>query len=341
MGNMGASEKETGITIGNVQLPGQVIAAPMAGVSDQPYRRLARRFGAALAVSEMVSAAPQLRNSRKSRQRTTHGGESDPVSVQLLGADPEQMADAARENVSRGAQIIDINLGCPTKKVCKRLVGSALMKDEPLVGRILDSVVSAASVPVTLKMRTGWDRESRNAITIAKIAEEAGIKALTVHGRSRACRYHGPIDYETIRAVKSSISIPVIANGDIDSPQTAIEVLKLTGADAVMIGRAAQGQPWLLDRIDQVLQQFDDPGDPSLAHKHEVVISHLVELYSFYGIEQGVRIARKHVQWYAERLGADPAFRTQFNRALTPDLQQNLVNTLFAQLFEKTSDEHS
>lgn len=333
---MPGSLSSAALHFGDVSLDGRVIAAPMAGVSDQPYRRLAREYGAALAVTEMVSASPELRDTRKSRQRTTHCDETSPVSVQLLGADPQQMADAARENVGRGAQLIDINLGCPTKKVCKRLVGSALMRDETLVGRILDSVVAAVSVPVTLKMRTGWDRANRNAITIAKMAEQSGVQALTVHGRSRECRYHGPIDYETIGAVKASVSIPVVANGDINSPETAIRVLRTTGADAVMIGRAAQGQPWLLGRIHEAINGRRDPGDPPLEKKRETILYHLESLHSFYGREQGVRIARKHIQWYSEKLGADSCFRSTFNQAASPEQQQELVIRLFEQLSERT-----
>ena len=326
-----AASKNTdaSLQIGHLALKGRVIAAPMAGVSDQPYRMLARHFGAALAVSEMVSASPELRESRKSRQRTNHDGEAGPVIVQLLGADPEQMADAARFNIAKGADIIDINLGCPTKKVCKRLVGSALMRDEPLVRRILEAVVSASTVPVTLKMRTGWDRQSKNAPAIAKMAEEAGIQALSVHGRSRECRYHGPIDYETIARVKSSVSIPVIANGDIDSPDTARQVLRTTGADAVMVGRAAQGQPWLLGRIANTLDRHRDPGDPILADKCRTVLNHLEALYGFYGEGQGVRIARKHVQWYAEKLNAKHLLDRRCSETIDPMAQINWVEDFF------------
>ena len=324
-----------GLTIGHLALKGRVIAAPMAGVSDQPYRCLARHFGAALAVSEMVSASPQLRHSRKSCQRTNHDGEAGPVSVQLLGADPNQMADAARHNIAKGADIIDINLGCPTKKVCKRLVGSALMRDESLVRQILEAVVSASTVPVTLKMRTGWDRSSKNAPTIARIAEEVGIQALSVHGRSRECRYHGPIDYETISRVKSSVSIPVIANGDIDSPEIALQVLRTTGADAVMVGRAAQGQRWLLERIADALDHQPDPGDPSLTDKRKTVLTHLEALYDFYGEEQGVRIARKHVQWYAEKLDARHLLDRRCNEALTPLMQLEWVRAFFEKVVDR------
>ena len=326
-----AASKNTdaSLQIGHLALKGRVIAAPMAGVSDQPYRTLARHFGAALAVSEMVSASPELRESRKSRQRTNHDDEAGPVSVQLLGADPEQMADAARFNIAKGADIIDINLGCPTKKVCKRLVGSALMRDELLVGRILEAVVSASTVPVTLKMRTGWDRQSKNAPAIAKMAEEAGIQALSVHGRSRECRYHGPIDYETIARVKSSVSIPVIANGDIDSPDAARQVLRTTGADAVMVGRAAQGQPWLLGRIAKSLDRHRDPGDPVLADKCRTVLDHLEALYGFYGEGQGVRIARKHVQWYAEKLNAKHLLDRRCSETIDPMAQINWVEDFF------------
>lgn len=320
------------LTIGHLTLAGRVLAAPMAGVSDQPYRTLARRYGAALAVSEMVTSAPDLRQSEKSRRRTTHDGEPGPISVQLLGADPRQMASAARENVARGAQIIDINMGCPTKKVCKRLVGSALMRDEPLVARILEAVVQSVDVPVTLKMRTGWDRVSRNAPVIACIAEQAGIRALTVHGRSRQCKYHGPIDYDTITEVKAAVSIPVIANGDIDTPEHARRVLQATGADAVMVGRAAQGQPWLLGRISSFLDRNQDPGDPPLAEKYDTLRGHLDALYSFYGCDYGVRIARKHFQWYAARLSPHNPFGRLFNRASSPSAQQALVTAFFDNL---------
>ncbi|MAK34439.1 MAG: tRNA dihydrouridine synthase DusB [Acidiferrobacter sp.] len=239
------------------------------------------------------------------------------------------MADAARFNIAKGADIIDINLGCPTKKVCKRLVGSALMRDEPLVRRILEAVVSASTVPVTLKMRTGWDRESKNAPAIAKMAEEAGIQALSVHGRSRECRYHGPIDYETIAKVKSSVSIPVIANGDIDSPDAALQVLRTTGADAVMVGRAAQGQPWLLGRIAKSLDRYGDPGDPVLTDKCRIVLDHLEALYGFYGEGQGVRIARKHVQWYAEKLNAKHLLDRRCSETSDPLAQINWVEDFF------------
>ncbi len=232
----------------------------MAGVSDRIFRTLARDHGAALAPSEMVATEPQLRGSQKTRQRMNHLGEPGPISIQLLGADPRHMAAAARYSVDRGAQLIDINMGCPAKKVCKKLVGSALMRDEHLIGEILDAVVSAVPVPVTLKMRTGWEPGQRNAVRIARLAESAGIQAITIHGRTRQCKYRGPVEYDTIRAVKHEVTLPVIANGDIDSPQKAQAVLAYTGADAVMIGRAAQGNPWLFGRLDRYLREGWDPG---------------------------------------------------------------------------------
>ena len=321
--------KKANLTIGPHALDGRVLNAPMAGISDQPYRNIARHYDASLAVTEMVSVDPELLSSRKSRLRLNHDGEKKPVSVQILGADPEKMADAARYNVDNGAQIIDINLGCPAKKVCKKLVGSALMKDEGLVQRILESVTSAVEVPVTLKMRTGWDLQNRNALKIASIAENSGIKALAIHGRTRQCMYKGPIDYQTIAKVKNNTSIPIIANGDITTPEEAFNVLQITRADAVMIGRAAQGQPWLLARINCYLKNGIDPGDPPLSEKLDIIFNHLENLYVFYGNHQGILIARKHIKWYFERLGIVNSIRQRFNSMATPNDQIMMIRDIF------------
>ena len=313
------------IQLGRVRLQGSVLAAPMAGVSDRPYRRLARIHGAALAVSEMISANPALRHSSESLRRTDHSGETGPISIQLLGADPLQMAEAAKFNVDRGANIIDINMGCPSKKVCNRRVGSALLRHEILVGQILDAVVSAVDVPVTLKIRTGWAPDQRNGVRIAKIAESAGVSALSVHGRTRQCKFHGPVEYQTIKQIKREVGIPVIANGDIDSPQKAKRVLEYTQADGIMIGRAAQGQPWLFGRIANYLNCGIDPGDPHPISKRDTLLTHLSELYLLYGNVNGVRIARKHVSWYTSAIGNVQVFRKRFNLIDKPDEQIEFV----------------
>ena len=316
---------DSSIQLGRVRLQGSVLAAPMAGVSDRPYRRLARFHGAALAVSEMISANPALRHSSESLRRIDHSGETGPISIQLLGADPLQMAEAAKFNVDRGANIIDINMGCPSKKVCNRRVGSALLRHEILVGQILDAVVSAVDVPVTLKIRTGWDPDQRNGVRIAKIAESAGVSALSVHGRTRQCRFHGPVEYQTIKQIKKEVGIPVIANGDIDSPQKAKWVLEYTQADGIMIGRAAQGQPWLFGRIANYLNCGIDPGDPHPISKRDTLLTHLSELYLLYGNVNGVRIARKHVSWYTSAIGNVQVFRKRFNLIDKPDEQIEFV----------------
>ena len=316
---------DSSIQLGRVRLQGSVLAAPMAGVSDRPYRRLARIHGAALAVSEMISANPALRHSSESLRRIDHSGETGPISIQLLGADPLQMAEAAKFNVDRGANIIDINMGCPSKKVCNRRVGSALLRHEILVGQILDAVVSAVDVPVTLKIRTGWDPDQRNGVRIAKIAESAGVSALSVHGRTRQCKFHGPVEYQTIKQIKREVGIPVIANGDIDSPQKAKRVLEYTQADGIMIGRAAQGQPWLFGRIANYLNCGIDPGDPHPISKRDTLLTHLSELYLLYGNVNGVRIARKHVSWYTSAIGNVQVFRRRFNLIDKPDEQIEFV----------------
>lgn len=284
--------------VGSHFLYGRLIAAPMAGVMDRPFRALCRRLGAAFAVSEMVSSNPALRKTRKTRLRTNHAGEAAPRWVQIAGADPGEMAAAARDNVARGAQIIDINMGCPAKKVCNRAAGSALLSDEGLVARILDAVVAAVSVPVTLKIRTGPDPASRNALRIAALAQAAGVRALTVHGRTRACGFRGAAEHDTVRAIKAAVCIPVIANGDIDGPERASAVLSSTGADALMVGRAAQGNPWIFRQIAHFLATGDRLPLPAAGEVRDTLVEHLEALYSHYGSYMGVRVARKHLGWY-------------------------------------------
>ncbi len=316
--------------IGPHQLPNQLILAPMAGVTDRPFRGLCMHMGAGLAVTEMVTSNKQLWHTRKTRLRLDHSGEQQPRSVQIAGTDPLQMAAAAKFNVDRGAQIIDINMGCPAKKVCNVMAGSALMKDESLVGNILDTVVKAVDVPVTLKIRTGWDAENKNAVNIARIAASTGIQALAVHGRTRACAYRGKAEYETIKAVKSSVNIPVIANGDIDSPYRAAEVLKLTGADGIMIGRAAQGNPWIFREISHFLKTGKILAPPSLDEVQNVLINHLENLYDFYGSYTGVRIARKHIGWYCKHHPNTDVFKQHVNRVESTKDQLELVNEFFS-----------
>ncbi|HEX4389838.1 MAG TPA: tRNA dihydrouridine synthase DusB [Steroidobacteraceae bacterium] len=293
--------------IGPYLLPSEVVLAPMAGVTDRPFRILCRRLGAGLAASEMISSDPRLWNTSKSLKRRDHAGEPEPRVVQLAGADPEALAQAARANVALGAQIIDLNMGCPAKKVCGRLCGSALLTDEPLVARILDTVVRAVDVPVTLKIRTGWDREHRNGVKIACIAEASGIAALAVHGRTRADFYEGMAEYDTIRAIKSRVRIPVFANGDIDGAQKAREVLDFTGADGVMLGRASHGAPWIFGAVNAVLREGKTPPLLQRGDVRDIILAHLDSLYLFYGEETGVRIARKHLGWYCEQLLKFPA----------------------------------
>jgi tRNA-dihydrouridine synthase B len=283
--------------IGPYALAAPLALAPMAGVTDRPFRMLCRRMGAGIAASEMVTADVRLWNTSKSRLRLDHRGEPDPRVVQIAGYDPEMMADAARQNVERGAQVIDINFGCPAKKVCNRAAGSALMRDESLVRRILASVVAAAGVPVTLKMRTGWDRENRNAVAIARIAESEGIAGLAVHGRTRADFFAGDAEYETVAAVKQAVSLPVFVNGDIDCAAKALKALEQSGADGVMIGRAAQGRPWIFRELAAALAKTPF-APPLLSEVRVIMLSHLEALYSFYGESQGVRVARKHLGWY-------------------------------------------
>ena len=316
--------------IGPYELPNNVLLAPMAGVSDKPFRRLCSEWGAGLTVSEMVISHGHLQQHPRTLQKTDYRGETGLRSVQILGTEPDQMAAAARLNQQRGAQIIDINMGCPAKKVCSVAAGSALMRDEARVEKILRAVVAAVDVPVTLKIRTGWDRAHRNAVTIARIAEQAGIQALTIHGRSRACKFEGQAEYDTIRDVKRAISIPVIANGDIDSAEKVRQVLEHTGADGVMIGRAAQGQPWIFRDIQVTLTGQGDHRALSLQQIKAVVLQHLNALYDFYGPFAGVRIARKHIAWYFSRLGTLPPEHKQIiNLAQHPEQQLASVDEAF------------
>ncbi|KAA0694829.1 tRNA dihydrouridine synthase DusB [Halopseudomonas laoshanensis] len=320
--------------IGTYQLASPVILAPMAGVTDLPFRQLCRRLGAGLVVSEMVTSDVRLWNSRKSRQRLDHTGESEPRSVQIAGGDAEMMAEAARMNEQLGAQIIDINMGCPAKKVCNKAAGSALMRDEKLVGEILEAVVNAVNLPVTLKIRTGWCAEKRNGLQIARIAEASGIQALAVHGRTRTQLYTGEAEYDSIAAIKQAIGIPVFANGDIDSPQKALAVLQHTGADAVMIGRAAQGRPWIFNEISHFLKTGELLPAPTLDWQQSILQEHLQALHTFYGEHQGVRIARKHVGWYLQTLPGAEDFRRRFNQLECSEQQRRNIQTFFTRLLE-------
>ena len=318
--------------IGPYHLRNNLVVAPMAGVTDRPFRQLCKRMGAGMAVSEMVASNSLLWGSEKTRRRANHEGEVEPISVQIAGAEPQMLAEAARYNVDQGAQIIDINMGCPAKKVCNVMAGSALLKDEALVGRILDEVVGAVDVPVTLKIRTGWDRDNRNARAVAKIAESAGVQALAIHGRTRACGFTGDAEYDTIAAVKSDIGIPVIANGDIDTPERAKEVLEYTRADGVMIGRAAQGRPWMFEEVTHYLETGGHLLPPEVAEVRHVLIAHLHDLYGFYGEHAGVRMARKHISWYTKGLAGSAAFRHNMNRLETCDEQLKAVEEFFGHL---------
>jgi tRNA-dihydrouridine synthase B len=311
-------------------LRNNLFVAPMAGVTDRPFRQLCKKLGAGLAVSEMVTSNSLLYGSAKTRRRANHDGEVDPISVQIAGADPAMMAQAARYNADNGAQIIDINMGCPAKKVCNVMAGSALMQNEPLVAKIIEAVVGAVpGVPVTLKFRTGWNRDNRNAPTIARIAEESGIRAIAIHGRTRADQYQGAAEYDTIALVKSRVNIPVIANGDITSPQKARFVLDYTGADGVMIGRAAQGRPWLFREIEHFLATGEEMAPPRVAEIHRILRDHLSDLYGFYGEETGVRIARKHISWYTKGLVGAAHFRHAMNQLQTVGEQLAAADEFF------------
>ena len=320
--------------IGNIHLPNNLIVAPMAGVTDRPFRMLCKRLGAGMAVSEMVASDSRLWATEKSIRRGDHAGEVDPIVVQIAGAAPAMMAEAACFNVDKGAHIIDINMGCPAKKVCRVDAGSALMKDESLVARILDAVVHAVDVPVTLKIRTGWDREHKNALAIAAIAEQCGIAALAVHGRTRSDHYDGAAEYDTIRAVKQSVKIPVTANGDIESPEKARFVLDYTGCDAVMIGRAAQGRPWIFREIAHFLDTGTQLSPPTFAEIHAIATGHLCDLHDFYGDYKGIRIARKHIGWYLASLPGGSQFRHDMNMIEDAALQVAALDTFFARLID-------
>mgnify|MGYP005624794741 FL=1 len=324
--------------IGLHKLKNKLIVAPMAGVTDRPFRQLCKRMGAAMAVSEMVSSNSLLWGSEKTRRRACHEGEVRPVSVQIAGADPLMMADAARHNAEQGAEIIDINMGCPAKKICNVMAGSALMKDENLVNKILTAVVNAVDIPVTLKIRTGWDPDHKNALAIARIAEDTGIQALAIHGRTRACAYRGEAEYETIALVKAAVNIPVIANGDITSPEKARQVLADTGADAIMIGRAAQGRPWIFREIEHFLMTGEHLSPPTTVEIHRILINHLHELYEFYGEYSGVRMARKHISWYTRGLAGSAAFRHTMNQLQTKDAQLAAVHLFFDTLAEQSRE---
>ena len=321
-------------------LRNNLFVAPMAGVTDRPFRQLCKKFGAGMAVSEMVASNSLLWGSEKTRRRANHAGEPDPISVQIAGADPKMLAEAASYNVGEGAQIIDINMGCPAKKICNVMAGSALLQNEPLVARLLEAVVSAVNVPVTLKIRTGWDKANRNAIRIARIAEASGIQALAIHGRTRACAYTGDAEYETIAAVKASVSIPIIANGDITTPEKVRNVLEQTGADAVMIGRAAQGRPWLFREISHFLETGAHLPAPQVGEIHRVLVAHVHELYGFYGEHTGLRVARKHISWYTRGLSGSAHFRHGMNQLESPAEQLAAVDEFFAEQAQRGARLH-
>ena len=324
--------------IGPYQLRNNLIVAPMAGVTDRPFRQLSKTMGAGMAVSEMVASNSLLWGSEKTIRRGNHQGEVEPRVVQIAGSNPAMMAEAALYNIGSGAQIIDINMGCPAKKICNVAAGSALLKDEPLVARIVEAVVEAArphGVPVTLKIRTGWDKNNRNALAVARIAEDAGIASLAIHGRTRACMYTGDAEYDTIRAVKAAIGIPVVANGDITTPEKARFVLDYTGADAVMIGRAAQGRPWIFREIQHFLETGMHLPPPEVEEIRIVMLGHLEDHYHFYGMEAGARIARKHISWYTKGLAGSAAFRRQMNMLLTAGEQLRAINEFFDSLGER------
>ena len=315
--------------IGSYVLRNNIFVAPMAGVTDRPFRQLCKELGAGYAVSEMAASNPKLWETEKSTRRTNHAGEMEPKAVQIAGADPQMLAECAKHNVDKGAQIIDINMGCPVKKVCNAWCGSALLQHESLVGQILDAVVGAVDVPVTLKFRTGWDRANKNALNIARMAEAAGIQMLTLHGRTRADGYKGDAEYETIAAVKAAVNIPVVANGDITTPEKAKYVLEATGADAIMIGRAAQGRPWIFREIEHFLLTGQHLPAPLISEVRGLMDAHLKAHYAFYGDYLGVRTARKHIGWYVQDLVGGEDFRQQMNLLTDCDEQLAAVSSFF------------
>lgn len=317
-------------------LRNNLFVAPMAGVTDRPFRQLCKKLGAGLAVSEMVTSNSLLYGSAKTQRRANHDGEVSPISVQIAGADPAMMAEAAKHNADRGAQIIDINMGCPAKKICNVMAGSALLQHETLVGKILTAVVNAVpDTPVTLKIRTGWNVDNKNAPSILRIAEESGIRALAVHGRTRCQQYRGEAEFDTITAVKAAARIPVIANGDITTPEKAKAVLEKTGADGVMIGRAAQGRPWIFREIEHYLATGEKLPPPAVTEIQSILLEHLEDLYEFYGTETGVRVARKHISWYTKGLSGSAAFRHQMNRLDSVIEQRAMVQDFFSSLGQR------
>ncbi len=322
--------------IGPHIIPNKLVLAPMAGVTDRPFRQMCRDLGAGMAVSEMVGSTSLLRGSAKTLRRARHDGETAPRSVQIVGYDPEMMAEAARINEAMGAEIIDINMGCPAKKVCKMMSGSSLLRDEPLVAAILTATANAVKIPVTLKIRTGWSPEMRNGPTIARIAEDSGIQALSVHGRTRNCFFKGEAEYETIKLIKQAVNIPVIANGDIDSPQKAKYVLEQTGADAIMIGRAAQGRPWIFREINHYLDHGILAPEPTLQEIESILSQHLENLYEFYDEYIGVHMARKHVSWYSKGQPNGGKFRDHFNHLETTTQQRHAIKEFFAELNDQS-----
>ena len=318
------------------RLRNNLFVAPMAGVTDRPFRQLCKKLGAGLAVSEMVTSNSLLYGSAKTKRRANHEGEVAPISVQIAGADPAMMAEAAKYNADRGAQIIDINMGCPAKKVCNVMAGSALLQHEVLVGKILTAVVNAVpDTPVTLKIRTGWNIDNKNAPSILRIAEESGVRALAIHGRTRCQQYRGEAEFDTVAAVKAAARIPVIANGDITTPEKARAVLDKTGADGVMIGRAAQGRPWIFREIEHYLATGEKLPPPAVTEIQSILLEHLEDLYGFYGTETGVRVARKHISWYTKGLIGSAAFRHQMNRLDDIDAQRGMVNDFFQSLGQR------
>lgn len=322
------------LRIGTLELSSNLILAPMAGISDRPFRELCRQYGAGMAVAEMVTSDTSLWHSRKSSLRLVDESDAEPRSIQIAGSGPEQMAAAARGCAAMGAQIIDINMGCPAKKVCNKAAGSALLRDELLVADILRAVVAAVEVPVTLKIRTGWDSNQKNALQVARIAEDSGIRALAIHGRTRADRFNGQAEYDTIAAVKQAVGIPVLANGDIDSPQKARQVLDHTAADGLLIGRAARGRPWLFREINHYLASNELLPPMPLGEMQETLTQHLARMHGFYGPVMGVRIFRKHLAWYLQSMPGAQEFRTRFNSLDCPGLQQQAIEQFFARLQE-------
>lgn len=321
--------------IGSYELKNRILLAPMAGITDQPFRRLCAHYSAGLTFSEMMSTNPQVWHTEKSKLRLAHSEELGLNAVQIAGSDPLEMAQAAAINVAYGAEIIDINMGCPAKKVNRKLAGSALLQFPDLVERILKEVVNAVDVPVTLKIRTGWDKANRNCVQIGKIAEQSGIQALTIHGRTKECLFEGEAEYDNIRAVKQSISIPVIANGDIDSASKAKKVLEYTGADAIMIGRASLGNPWLFQAMEALVEHDTIIQTPSLREKCGHILRHIQELHQFYGEQKGYRIARKHVAWYLQGIQPDSVFRQTFNAINEPKEQLIVLEDFLNSILDK------